>query len=258
MARQDPLSAVRLGHQKGVFKTVLPVGSIVIRRETGTDKRHQFQVRYIKVRMDGPPRFRWMQYSRWWWEKNRGPVPTGRIVVRKDGDTLNDDPDNLILGTAATKLKIAHSDIGWSREQHRRAAAGIARHNRMVGHVRRLKRYIPAYWYPVVDDMSVILNVPFRRRKRLLACFGTDVSKYPANGHGSIVRKLLEASKVRPVQGKNLSGGIYQSYCKLDPVSKIVKGPISTEIHQIVLQLSRMRIWELAEKYGRKELQLRK
>jgi hypothetical protein len=157
------------------------------------------------------------------------------------------------------KLVIVHKrNPKWSREQHGRAAAGCAEFNRRNGRINRAKNFLKNYWYPVIDEMGVILNVPFRRQKRLLASFGIDVSKYPSNGHGkkpaSEVQRALRFCRVRPVKSPDLSLRRYSTYCLLDPASKECRGPMSGSVGQLVAQLERMEIWPFAEKYANKDL----
>jgi len=257
----DPYGAVRMGATKRCRKDPMPLGTVVIRCEIANGRRRY--TRYIKVNLKGPEQNRWMQYSRWWWEKNRGPIPKGMLVLRKDGQTLNDSPDNLILGTPGMKLVLAHQrDKTWSKEQHARAAAGTAKDNRLRGYKNRFWNFLQGYWYPVVDSLSVILNVPFRRRKRLIASFGGEISGYPKNGHGkkpgTPVQKALGSVRVRPIKGSELSFVQYGHYCTMDLNLREVRGPMSTTFRQIEIQLQRMGIWVYAEKHARKDLRERK
>lgn len=258
---KDPYGAVRIAATRHCRKDPMPVGTVVVRRDTSTSGR-RICSRFVKVRDDGPPGRRWIGYSRWWWEKNRGPVPPGKLVLHKDGDSLNDDPSNLILGTSGMKLVIAHRDKQWSQDQHTRAAVGCAEWNRRNGRINRSKNFLKNYWYPVVDQMSVILNIPFRKRKRVIACFGVDVSGYPLNGHGkkpfSRVQRALRACPVRPVKSKDLSLRWYSTYCLLDLASNTCTGPMSGSIQQLLAQLERMEILSFAYKWSKKDLSERK
>lgn len=250
---QDPFGAIRNGEGKGIPKATLPVGSVVIRMHNGR------QSRFVKTRMDGQSGRRWKPFARWWWEKNRGPVPAGQLVLHKDGDTMNDDPKNLILGTCGMKLALAHRrDPQWSREQHSRAAKACGEWNRLQGRINRATNFLKRYWYPVVDELGVILNVPFRKRKRLLACFGVDVSRYPASGHGkkreSAVQRAIGSCRAKPVKASELSLRRYSTYCLIDPVSRESRGPMSMSVPQLVAQLDRMGLWSAAEKYAKKDL----
>ncbi len=252
----DPFGAIRNGEGKGIHKVTLPLGTVVIRRHNGHENR------FVKIRMDGVSGRRWMPYAKWWWEKNRGPVPKGQLVIHKDGDTLNDDPGNLVLGGPGMKLALTHRrDPKWSRDQHQRAAAGCAEWNRKNGRQNRANNFLKNYWYPVVDNLGVLLNVPFRKRKRLLACFGGDVSRYPKNGHGknpgSVVQRVLRSCPVRPVRSSELTLRRYATYALVDPVLGECRGPMSMSAAQLIAQLDRMGIWAPAEKYGRKDLKER-
>ncbi len=254
---KDEFGAIRFGEGKGIHKTELPLGAIVVRMKNGVPAR------FVKVRMGGKSGRRWIQYGKWWWEKNNGPVPDGQLVLHKDGDAMNDHPSNFTIGTPGTKLALRHArDPEWSKLQHESAAAACGEWNRRQGRINRSRNFLKYYWYPVVDEMGVILNVPFRRRKRLLACFGADVSEYPNNGIGrkssSGVQKALRTSHVRPVRSEELSNRCYSTYCLSDPASRSFRGPMGHSEDQVVRQLERMNIWPAAERYAKKDLKERK
>ena len=65
------------------------------------------QYRWIKVSgiMDG--KHRWLQYARYLWEKENGPIPDGLFPVHFDGDTLNDSIGNLRLVDRAGHLALS-------------------------------------------------------------------------------------------------------------------------------------------------------
>lgn len=96
------------------------VGSVVV-RFAKPPKRYRGRAnarkgppsRWIKVRDDGPPAGRFVPYARYLWEQRHGPVPPGRLVVHADGDTMNDEPDNLILITQAENMQrlLARAEI---------------------------------------------------------------------------------------------------------------------------------------------------
>lgn len=246
---------------RGCRKDPLPLGTVVV-RQLRRNARKCFS-RYIKVHESGVKSRRWMLYSRFWWEKNRGAVPHGKMVVHVDGDSMNDDPGNLALGTTGINLVLLHNrDLEWSRRQHKRASKGAGEYNRQKGMINRAKNFLKNYWYPVVDEMTVVLNVPFRRRKHVLASLGVDVSRFPSNGCGkkpsSEAQKALKSCAVRLVRSQDLSNRQYASYCLLDPVSMKVRGPMSGSLKQLVDQLERMGVWAFAEKYAKKDLRERK
>lgn len=56
-------------------------------------RRQQF----VKCSYHGNWRRQWRPFSRYWWETNIGPIPTGYQIFHRDGDSMNDTPDNLLL-----------------------------------------------------------------------------------------------------------------------------------------------------------------
>lgn len=249
----DRFGAVRYGEGKGIIKRALPVGTITVRKSQGQ------KCRFIKVRMDGPPRERWKEYARWWWEKNRGPVPPGKCVLHYDGRIMNDRPGNLILGTHADRVVLAHRrDPEWSKEQHKRCRAATAEHNRFAGRLNRLKHVLLDYWYPVLDSEGIILNVPFRRRLPTLRWFGMDTSGYPKNGRA---RKFFEKldSPIRLVRGRDLEKGILATYLRIEPELKV--GSLNTRLSPMdeerIRRLSETEVWKRAEKAAAMELRER-
>jgi len=252
---KDQFGAIRTGEGKGILKRTLPFGSITVRIKNGV------QVRFVKVK--GGSGRRWIQYGKWWWTSNKGPIPPGQLVLHKDGDVSNDDPKNFMLGTNGTKLALRHRrDPEWSKEQHKRCSAGTAEFNRRNGRINREKNFLQSYWYPVVDEIGVILNIPFRKRKRVFACFGIDVSKYPKSGQGkklgSQVQLALRSCAVRPIKGAELLLPRYRSYCLADPINQTFKGPMGHSIPQLIAQLERMKVWPYAVRAAKKDLKDRR
>lgn len=256
----DPYGAVRMAATQHCRKDPLPIGTVVIRQRNKGHRRRL--ARYIKVRMDGPKTGRWILYSRWWWEKNRGPVPPGQLVIHKDGDEMNDSPDNLILGTPGTKIVLAHRrDPEMSQRNHKNAAAGTAEYNRLAGKLHRLREILPLYWYPVVNSVRVILNVPFRRCKGVLEAFGANVGRYPANGRArKVVERATAAIGVRPVRGADLSREEYADHLRVDPEFQVGAGHVrlSESQEERVKLLRTSQIWRLAEEAAKKDLRERK
>jgi hypothetical protein len=204
------------GHSFG--KDPLPIGTIVVRGRTGND-RHQraLQKRYIKVCDDGPMQLRWVIYAKWWWEQNRGPVPAGMMVLHADMDTMNDEPENLVLGDASTKMKLCQSlDPETARENRRARKEATSDWNRLSGKLQRLREVLKDHWYPVLDSAGVILNTPFQKRPDLLRWFGADTTFMPKNWRGAKVPASVESIKVRPVQGCDLGAGGMASYPRVD------------------------------------------
>lgn len=250
---KDRWGAIRNGEGKGIHKVALPIGTIVIRKliKNGDLRRTPSLVRFIKVAMEGPPQKRWMLFAKWRWEKEKGPVPAGKCVLHMDGDTMNDELSNLAVGGHGDRIALAHlRDPEWSKEQHRRCAQGAAEHNRLRGLVKRSKGQSPGMWYPVWDAEGLVFNVPFRKRKALLAWFGVDVSAYPANGRARRWASEKELV-IRAVKGLDLRVGILESYWIVDPETELAKSlakgdPSRVEERRLVA-LSRGAIWRRAQ-----------
>jgi hypothetical protein len=238
----------------------MPIGTVVIRkREQGRRRR---LARYIKIRNDGPPGRRWILYARWWWEKHRGPVPAGHNVLHRDGQELNDKPENLILGTPGMRLVLAHRrDPEMSARNRASASAGTAEFNRLSGKLHRLREFLGRYWYPVLDTHGVILNVPFRRRKTLMKWFKMDVAWYPKNGRAKkVVSRGVQETGIRPVRGGDFAHEHYQSYVKLDPEWDLPSGRsvMDGRSRQKLEALHETEAWKLAQVASKLDLSLRK
>lgn len=257
---KDPYGAVRSTATRHCRKDPMPIGTVVIRQRHKKGSRHK--ARYVKIRNDGPPGRRWILFSRWWWERHRGAVPVGYIVIHKDGKELNDKPSNLILATPGMKLKLAHARSPEMSEANRKSAsAGTAEFNRVAGKLNRLRVLLRGYWYPVLDSHGVILNVPFRRRKALLAWFGADVSLYPTNGSAArAVKRATLSTGIRPVRGSALEQAYYKAYSRIDPEWKVGGGGLTKsglDEERIALLLT-TDLWKRAEEASKLDLRHRK
>lgn len=156
----------------------VPVGTIVIRRH------NKSRARYVKVRMRGRQNERWRPYARWWWEQHRGPVPEGKRVLHADGDTLNDDPSNLILGTADDVLMLSRDwDPGLDDRNRINCARGAAESNRVRAMGRRIREWLPSRWYAVDHAGQIVVNDPKKKR----AAIWPDEIRFAGtrNGHGA-------------------------------------------------------------------------
>jgi len=84
-----------------------PVGTVTIRKDSlPRQKRNRKRKkgmppwprnysRYIKIKDTGPPQYCWIPYAKYLWERSNGPLPKGSFIVHVDGDTLNDNLQNL-------------------------------------------------------------------------------------------------------------------------------------------------------------------
>lgn len=158
------------------MRALLPEGSIVLRRRGCPRGR---RTRYIKV--EG----RWRPFARHWWETNRGPVPAGMLVLHEDGDSTNDDPANLVLGTNGDVIQLCHRRDPAMSERNRKAMrAGTAAFNRRRSRERRLAGFLDSLWYPVDFQERIIHNTPVKRRPDVWRNAGLRLGDLPANGRG--------------------------------------------------------------------------
>lgn len=154
------------------------VGTVRIRSKNGV------RVRLIKVRNGGPIAGRWIRLARFTWEQKHGPVPPGKRVVHRDGNTLNDHPDNYTLMTSGEFIRHCHfldPEMAYENRFGKKRRAAIAEVNRDRGAVDRTLRWQPSQWYVVDFAGRRILNVPFKSRRLLAALFGLSL---PINGRG--------------------------------------------------------------------------
>lgn len=166
-------------------RDALPIGAVVVRRRRRPGHAKPLKVRFIKVRNSGPPAKRWMRYARWWWLQNQGPIPNGMRVIHADGDSLNDDPSNYVLGEPADAAYLWHErDPSGSAENYRRCAEATREMNRARKSVRRAIGYVRTWWYPVDFTGRRVLNRAFRKRWMV---YGERVAR---NGRGGESRAL--------------------------------------------------------------------
>lgn len=158
----------------------LPLGTVRVRMEGGEPSWRE-----IKVGMTGPIQRRWMAYARWWWLQNKGPIPEGMRVLHLDGDSMNDDPENLLLGTAADNVFLAHErDPAMSEANYHSRRRATAEHNRLRSRIRRAAGWLDSKWYPVDLTARVVHNRPVKRRYQVWAAVGFDAGKVQRNGEG--------------------------------------------------------------------------
>ena len=75
----------------------MPVGTIRIRTR---HKRYGKQRVFIKI---ADPNI-WIEFARFRWEQLHGPIPRGMGIHHKDENSLNDEPENLVLVSKAQHL----------------------------------------------------------------------------------------------------------------------------------------------------------
>ena len=101
-----------------------PLGTVRTHK-TGSAKTPQL---FIKVPSNNCSGEKWIRFSRHWWLENRGEIPPGMGIYHRDGNLMNNDPENLAIGTA--------SEIGKSI---RRRNAGRPHKKLPLGTIRRYR-----------------------------------------------------------------------------------------------------------------------
>jgi len=147
-----------------------PIGTVRIRKHNG------LAVRFVKIRSHGPISGRWIHYARWWWERNKGPVPAGKRVCHIDGDSLNDDPANYELLTPGDVAFLCHErDPKMSARNFAKMREATAEMNRARGAINRQLNWLPTRWYPVDFSSREIINQPRRQQWQIYADAGVCV-----------------------------------------------------------------------------------
>lgn len=157
----------------------LPIGTIRVRRHSARSR-----VRMVKVRNDGPKGRRWIALARHWWIQNKGPIPAGMRVVHRNGDHLDDRPENYVLcsgGDVAYLARVWDPDVE-ARCEARRLPA-IREHNRLRSRVRRAAGYLADRWYAVDPESRRVINDPQRERAGILRAW-LGASAGTLNGAG--------------------------------------------------------------------------
>lgn len=153
----------------------LPLGTIrVTRRGRGHPPR-----RIIKVRDEGRGSQKWVAFARWWWEQHRGPVPAGKRIIHLDGDSLNDDPANLAIGTLGDVIYLAQQRDTELYDRNRLAASeGTRRANVLRGRRRRARQWLPTRHYLVDLRRRLALNQPCRKAWQAWQLAGVDIGPH--------------------------------------------------------------------------------
>lgn len=123
----SPATEFKPGHIRGsAARRYRPVGAISIRRDGANGQPS----RWIKVTDEGPVQYRYIPYARWVWQKERGPIPVGGIVIHMDGDSLNDCVENLRITDRAGNLRRLRTLRPGMEVKRLKASARAARNRR--------------------------------------------------------------------------------------------------------------------------------
>jgi hypothetical protein len=178
-----------------------PVGAVIIKR----DSRGQ-RFRIIKLTHHGPYHRRWRAWARWWWEKNRGPVPAGKRVAHLDGNRLNDAPENLGLLTRGELLQAIHrARPAMSARNRVKVGRAVAATNRARAELRKLRGWLVSRWYLVDPRRGVVLNRP----RRMLWELCQDAGIATERRDRSAARRAIERTGLAAVSGAELAAGVF-------------------------------------------------
>ncbi len=100
----SPATEFKKGHGP---QTSRPIGELYI-----INSKDGKPYRWIKVGDEGVRQRRRMPYAQYVWEQAHGPIPKDWFPRHKDGDSLNDEPSNLMLVDRATNLRLNESKPG--------------------------------------------------------------------------------------------------------------------------------------------------
>lgn len=253
-----PSKAHKRYGKKAPSTAVRPIGTVVVRNDFQNGRLTH--LRWIKVSETGPMHKRWKPYARWWWEKHRGPVPPGKSVIHVNGNQMDDSPGNLTVGDSGDRIKLAHKNNPLMSKRNRRSCGmGTAEFNRKTGKLSRLKKVLPRYWYPIVEQDRVILNCPFRSRRLLLAHFGANVKKIPKSGRGPEVTKAEHQAEIRTIQGVELNEAPYLTYVRIDPELGVASQWGEPKEHaKTIKRLENTMVWRMARSAAALDLRDRK
>lgn len=142
-----------------------PIGTIAIHRLSGRRAR---QIKVLNAR--GEPY--WRLYAQHVYEVHHGPIPEGRCVIHADGDTLNDDPANLVLGTPGDTLFLALENAKVERRRKQAVRKAHGQRNTEVAKLRRAFSWLRSQWYLHIEPRGFVTTIPFARHHALLAHYG--------------------------------------------------------------------------------------
>jgi len=107
----------------------MPVGTITQRKDKGGVFRN-----WIKTEEPN----KWIEYAKFVWISNNGPIPGGFLVHHRDGNSLNDELSNLALVTRKVHFEIhGMEEIGRNarknRFQSKQRLVGIQKEIPLIG-----------------------------------------------------------------------------------------------------------------------------
>lgn len=104
-------------------------------RPVGAERTSKNGILYRKVSDTGVKKDDWRAVQVLVWEQHNGPLPNGRIVIFKDGNRENFDPDNLEAITRAESMR--RNSISRYGEEYRSAAIRLGWFNRKLNELEK-------------------------------------------------------------------------------------------------------------------------
>lgn len=143
------------------------------------------QQRFIKVSHHGGWRKRWRPASSHWWEQHVGPIPDGYQVFHRDGQPLNDAPENLVLVRENRFRLIFALRPDAARRQKLRRSRAVIRSNRRRALVDRFQ-IRPHWWYAVLPASRAIVWKPCVNEEDVREIPISLIKKYCKDNHLAI------------------------------------------------------------------------
>ena len=150
----SPASEFKAGCLRGqAARNYRPLGTIVTRVEDPVTSRgsQRPRRRWIKIREDGRSCDRWIPLARYIWQNLRGPISARMFVAHWDGNSMNDDPSNLVLVSHSSAMRLQFSRdpklLKLSRSRCREAVLRRHAMNRQIKQeIRAIRMQAPATW----------------------------------------------------------------------------------------------------------------
>jgi hypothetical protein len=151
-----------------------PIGTIHIK--TRTSRKQIRKQRFIKVSHHGGYRNRWRPFARHWWEQHVGQIPAGCQVFHRDGDSLNDEPENLILAREQRFAQIFAVRANAKETQKKRQAQAVVKSNRLRAQI-NASQMRPKSWYLILPLSRAVIWIPWHNRSQAKRITAAELSE---------------------------------------------------------------------------------
>lgn len=124
--------------------------------------------KFIKTSYHGDRRRRWRPFSHYVWEQETGSrVQPGYNIYHRDGDTLNDRIENLVLSKRHPFWLTMNRDPGIAKRRAQRQRTAVRRSNRRRSDELKAARnalFSAESWYVILHGVSLVLWKPCETR----------------------------------------------------------------------------------------------